>query len=39
VTAGAAIPRASANPRAGLEHLAGVTGGKLFHLTNSEATR
>jgi len=36
VTAGAAIPRASANPRAGLEHLAGVTGGKLFHLTNSE---
>ena len=37
-TSGGAIPRWDNNPRAGLEHLAGVTGGRVFQLAGSEVT-
>jgi VWFA-related protein len=37
-TSGGAIPRWDSNPRAGLEHLAGVTGGRVFQLAGSDST-
>ena len=37
-TSGGAIPRWDNNPRAGLEHLAGVTGGRVFQLAGSDVT-
>lgn len=37
-TSGGAIPRWDNNPRAGLEHLAGVTGGRVFQLAGADPT-